>query len=167
MTTLGDVFLVLGGLLMVGVASWAALVLSAIVFPNQSAKIANRISAKPGATLFMGFMIFAPVTIRALVLASVPSPLVKMMALLIFLALLVVCIIGSGGVVRWVSENVKSSAGDISTYGSTTRAAGLIVAACNIPFVGWFLLAPLLLIGSVGAFFGGIKKTVAPEAPGA
>ncbi|MCB0824996.1 MAG: hypothetical protein KDC26_02295 [Armatimonadetes bacterium] len=163
MTTLGDVFLILGGLFAIGIACWAALVLSAIAFPNRAAKGAHALSNKTGGTFFLGFMVFAPATFIGLVLASLPSPAAKILGFLIFLALLLVALLGAGGMVRFVSEKLKASAGDVSQYGSVTRASGLLVAACNIPFLGWFLLAPLMVIGSVGSYFGGLKQTVAPE----
>lgn len=163
MTTLGDVFLILGGLFAIGIACWAAMVLSAIAFPNRAAKGANALSQKTGGTFFLGFMVFAPATFLGLVLASLPNPAAKILGFLVFLALLLMALLGAGGLVRFVSDKVKASAGDVSQYGSITRGAALLVAACNIPFLGWFLLVPLMIIGSVGCYFGGLKQTIAPE----
>lgn len=162
MTTIGDTLLIFGSAAVIGFALWAMMVLSCILFPVRSATTARHLEHSFWKSLGTGLLVLIPSIMILLIFASLPSPVTKVIALLIALLLLFLSAIGSGGLIRWTSEKVKNNAQDVTAYGSTTRAALLWVGAINIPFFGWFLIAPLVLILGVGMFTLSLFKSKDP-----
>lgn len=170
MTTIGDVLLIFGGILAVAFATWATMVLSTLLFPVRSAVMAQRLETSIGKTIGVGASVAIPALALILVLASLPDPLSKITALVLFFLFLGIAALGSGGVVRYASDRVRQTSGDVSVYGSTTRAGILLVGAINVPFFGWMFVAPLVLLASLGCFVAGFvggRPTPAPWVQGA
>lgn len=165
MTTIGDVLMVFGAIALISFSLFAAMVLVSILFPLQSAKMANRLETRFGKTLLIGASITLPALLGIVVMANVPNPAIKLVALFAFFALMASAALGAAGIVRLTSDRVKNTATDVSHYGSTTRASFLIISALNIPFIGWFVFAPLFLFASVGLFMNGFLSRRSPVTP--
>lgn len=165
MTTIGDVLMVFGAIALLSFSLLAALVLLTILLPVHSAKMANRIETLPGRTLLAGASITLPALIVIVVMANLPNPATKLLALFSLFVLLACAALGAAGIVRLASDRIKNTANDVTHYGSVTRAAGLVVGAANIPLVGWFVFAPLFIFASVGLFVNGFLTRRNPATP--
>ena len=169
MTTIGDVLMVFGGALAVSFALWAFVVITTLVFPVQSARMARKVESSLWKMVGAGLLISLPVLVLATILASMPSPVTKFAGFLVYMAFLGVVSVGAGGIVRPIAERIRETSPDVSVYGATTRAGMLFVAALNVPLVGWFVLAPLAIAASAGCFavgFFGRGPATQPAAGG-
>ncbi|MEM7113039.1 MAG: hypothetical protein AAF614_11445 [Chloroflexota bacterium] len=75
------------------------------------------------------------------------------LAMLIILSLLAFAFVGLGGVLVLLQERIYPPFADhgLSVLQMRLRTAVLLIAALLAPIVGWFILAPLLLITCLGA----------------
>lgn len=165
MTTIGDVLLILAVLTVTSLALWGTMVATSLLFPYKAAKLANTVERRPWASLITGFFMTVPVLIFVLILANVPSPAVKILAFLIFLLFMTVAAVGGSGQIRLIADRVKATYGDVPMFGALTRASAIVILVFNIPFVGWFLMAPMSLMAGIGSLTLNILRPAkAPEA---
>jgi hypothetical protein len=164
-TTIGDVVLIFGILLATSISIWATMVVATLLYPVRAAKVARSLETSPWKVIGRGTVITIPSILAILVLANIPNPIVKFLALVFAFIFLGMGALGASGLVRWVSERVHETGSGLSVYGSITRAAALIVGAANIPFFGWFFIAPLALLASIGALSSGFFGRSTPSAP--
>lgn len=151
MTTIGDVLMIFGGIVLASFALWGLMVLSAVIFPKRSLAIAQRIETSIGKSIWTGVGVFVPALMLILIFANLPSPATKVISLLLALIVLLAAAVGAGGLVTWTSQRLGASSG-FSQYGSLTRASMLWVTALNVPFFGWFLVGSIVLILGLGSF---------------
>lgn len=167
--TIGDILAVIAAIVSIG-ASWAATILAgALLFPARAERAKERLSASPGRIFLRGLLVTAGAAIVAGVVNSTHSGPTQLLAGAIISALLLASALGSAGIVRLVAERIGGEAGQSNSFVALTRAAGLYVAAGFLPVVGWFVIAPLALVFSVGAadaaLFSGREKPVLIGAP--
>lgn len=153
---IGDVLFAFGILVATSATLWCATVFAALVYPARAAQMAARLSARPMATGWVGASIVLPLLTLALILAQVPAPIAKVLALILLLAMALVAALGSGGIVRMVADRLRAGSPDLSMLGAAMRGAGLLIGMANIPVLGWFVIAPSLLILSTGLFAQGL-----------
>ncbi|MDI9639920.1 hypothetical protein QPK87_19720 [Kamptonema cortianum] len=158
MTTIGDVLMIFGGLLALGFTMWGTIVLTTILSPARAARMANRLKDKFWANLLTGAFVTLPVVVLVLVLANVPAPVVKILAVVFAVIFLVCATIGAAGAVRLGADSIRGASPNIGMYESTSRAAILLISAINVPFFGWFLGAPVLLFSSIGCFVNSLRS---------
>lgn len=158
--TIGDVMFGLGVVGATAATLWTVLVLSALLASRRAALGAQVLQTSFTKVLLMGVGVTVPSIMMLIVLAAVPNQAVKILALILALGFLMLSAIGSGGLVRWIADQIRASSGDTSQYGSTTRAAILLVGAVNLPILGWFLFAPLCLCMGIGLLLTGKAKPV-------
>lgn len=159
MTTIGDVLLIFTLLTVSGLSLWGTMVATALIFPFRAAKYSQTLQNRGWSPIIAGFFLLIPALILILFLASVPNPVVKLLALLMLMVLLATAAIGGSGQVRLLADRVKASSGDISNYGAVTRASAMIILIFNIPVLGWFLMAPLSLMAGLGSIvLSGLKS---------
>ncbi len=163
MVTLGDVFLIFAGLLGVSLAAWASMVLSCMLFPARCATGAQELEYHPIRAFFIGLALLIPVGGLGLFFIALPAPPAKFFGLMIWLVLLAFAAFGSGGLARLVGQRVQTTGGASTFYGGYVRGASLVVLACHIPLVGWFLFAPLLLVCSLGMATRSLFKSQSPQ----
>lgn len=149
--TISDILMIPLFLIVTSLAVWGTLMVINLFFPYKVAKVARITQNSPWKSLITGFFVMGPSLIFIIILASIPAAPVKILALLLFLALMAYAAIGVTGQARALAERLKDTAGDISTYGGTTRATALLVLVFNIPLLGWFLLAPVSMMVGLGS----------------
>ena len=165
MYTLGDILFIFMVVTVSGLALWGTLVAASLLFPHRSAKLAQTLERRSWTSLIAGFFVTMPLLILIVVLANVPSPVVKVLSLLLFLAFMAYAIVGASGQVRLLAERVRNTDKGFSMYGSLTRASAILVLAFNIPFVGWLFLAPLSLMAGIGSIvLAKVSKAPEPQA---
>lgn len=167
MTTIGDVLMVFGGIALFSISLFCGMVLFSILLPARAAKMAHQLDHSPGRTIAIGAALLTPAIFLIVLLAAVPNQLAKIISLFLALALLGCAAIGGSGLTRLTTDRIRSSAenGAMALFPATIRAAGLIIGALNIPLLGWFLFAPMLLFASVGSFAHGFLSRRAINTP--
>ncbi len=167
MTTIGDVLMVFGAIALISLTLFCSMILFTLLLPARAAKMAHQLDNATGKTIAIGAGIFIPILSVIFILAAIPSPLTKGIALLLAMAFLGCAALGGAGLTRLACDRLRS-ASDNQSLGmlpATTRAAALVVGAINIPLFGWFFLAPLLLFASVGSFAHGFLNHRVPVTP--
>ncbi len=151
MIAIGDVLsvvAVLGGLWL---TSSATLVALAFLAPGAVARGRARIEREPGGTVWLG-VLWTLVPFFGLLVAGAPFPLAKILGLVVVAGSLLVAAVGVAGVASIVGERIEGASG-LSRYAATMKGAGIVAGAAQLPVVGWFLGAPLLLLIGMGAGF--------------
>ncbi|MEX2244038.1 MAG: hypothetical protein WD716_09365 [Fimbriimonadaceae bacterium] len=148
---LGDVLATIAIILFSGLAAWAGGLLSAMIFPERTERASNNFEYRPWATFFIGLALMLVSSFFGAVLFGIPNPVSRFLGGAIFAAILGIAVFGSGGLYRLVARRVRTSGGAETDYHSLAKAGMLVVAAELLPFFGWFLLFPYVLIASFGA----------------
>ncbi|MBX3111412.1 MAG: hypothetical protein KF857_05320 [Fimbriimonadaceae bacterium] len=167
MTTIGDVLMIVSTLLAMACATWATLVFAALMFPGRTAAAALELENHPFRAFASGLAVTIVGSAVATVLVSLPLPLVKALGFVVFGAVLCLSFLGMAGLTRLAARQVKGAGGPDQPFAGYLRGAALVVGAASIPFVGWLLFAPVLLVVGVGAGLRAFVRATAPEPFGA
>jgi hypothetical protein len=151
MVTMGDVLAVAAGLFGICFATWALLLASALLFMRRSELAEEAIRRSPGKTIFKGLLLAGVLGVIGLALLSQPLPVGKLLGWLMILALLATSALGLAGLARIIAARVAQMEPNLSEYACLVRAAMVLVVPGILPFLGWFLIAPLLLFAGAGA----------------
>ncbi len=149
----GDVQATVAIVLFSGLAAWAGGLLSALLFPDRTEQASFDFEYRPWATFFIGLgLMLVFVTIGALLYAIPPT---RAFGAAVWFGVVGVALFGTGGLFRLIARRVRKNGGAGSDYQALAKAGMLVIAAELMPFFGWFLLLPYVLITSFGA---GCKK---------
>ena len=151
MMTIGDVLGVAGLLFAVGICSWAIMMATALLFPSRCRTAKDAIEATPRQTLIKGFLITVVVGIVGIAFLSSPFGPLKLLGTTILTGLLAVAAVGAGGLAQLLGSRLKAMQNDMSEYGLVCRGAGIVFLCAIAPFIGWFLIGPVILATAVGA----------------
>lgn len=151
MTTIGDSFAIVALLLGVGFTAWALYLATALTFRNKSELARQRIVQRPWMAFVQGVIVTSTLGLTALVLVGLPSQPAKLVGTVGVLGLIAVSALGGAGLSLHISDRIRSSEPNLSDYAGLNRAAMLVVVASFFPFVGWFLIAPVLFLINLGA----------------
>jgi hypothetical protein len=163
--TIGDILAVIAAIMTIAAGWGATVLLAALFFPQRTARARKALVERPklstargaGLTLAGGFL--------AVALLNMPGPM-KLVGGAVCALMAIVAAIGSAAIVTVVSERIQGMGTHMHPFHALTRGTTLYIASGLLPIVGWFFLAPVALILSVGAGWVGLrmpKKTV--EAP--
>lgn len=164
--TIGDVLAVMAAVFVVG-ATWAAtILLAALAFPAKTTLAQQKIVSAPGASLARGLGLALVLGVLAAVFWSRPGP-ARLIGGLLLAALGALAAVGSAGIARLVGERIQAVGSHMNPFAMLTRGTILYVAAGFLPIIGWFLVAPVALLLSVGggaaAFLTKSKKATVQE----
>jgi hypothetical protein len=143
--------------LVLGSAATIAALLTVIAFllPGFVGRCRRALETMAGRSLAVGavnFIFFAAVAgLTAIIGAELPEPLrglFNLGALIILLLLLALAAAGLAGLVALLRDRVSLAT---SPFAGMMWAGVLLVAAALAPIGGWFVLAPLALLVSLGA----------------
>lgn len=130
----------------------ALLVTLTYLLPQRTAQTQTAVQTIPRRAFIIGFVnaLFFGVLVALFAQGGEGGGLI---AVLILLTLVGFAFVGLGGVLVLLQERIYPPFADhgLSTLQMRLRTAVLLVAALLAPFVGWFILAPILLITSLGA----------------
>lgn len=157
MTGLGDVFAVVVTLIGVCFSLWAMIVVFALMFPTSARTAADRIGDRPVPTTLLGAAIVIFGGGFGLVLLNAPPPPVKLLGTTLLLIILGIGVIGAAGIGHLLAGRMQTLGAPLSPFAALSRASGMIAFAWLLPFLGWFLVGPLLLMASVGAGFMSLR----------
>lgn len=162
--TIGDVLAVVAALAAVGIG-WAATVLMvALAFPERARRAGEAIAGAPGVSLARGAGLFVAVAFVAGTLIHHAAGPVRLIGFALWAGLGLFAAVGSAGIARLLGERIQGVGTHMRPFAALTRGAALYVAAGFLPIIGWFLVAPLALLFSLGGAFAALRP-IRPARP--
>lgn len=126
----------------------ALLALMPFLLPEKAARSRQVISATPGRAFIIGLVNFLFFGVIAAILGQ-GGDVGGLLALFVLLALAALAAVGLGGLVILLRERIYPEPSTGLRH--TVLTAGLLTLGTLLPFVGWFIFAPILLLISLGA----------------
>lgn len=161
MLVIGDVLAIVAALVGSAITVWALVMALSMLFVRRVEVAAESVERHPWGAALLGFGLIATVGLVGTTLAAVPMPLVKLMGLTILLVLSVLAMVGIGGLSHLISRRVRAYAPETTPYQALVKGSSLIVMAGFVPFVGWFLVGPVVIMTGLGACAMALVKGVA------
>ncbi|HFQ93705.1 MAG TPA: hypothetical protein ENK32_06830 [Anaerolineae bacterium] len=126
----------------------ALLTLTPFLLPDKTARSRRVIEATPGRAFIIGLVNFLFFSVIAAIISQ-GGDAAGLIGLTIVLALAALAAVGLGGLVLLLRERIypEPAAG----LRRTVYTAALLTLGTLLPFVGWFIFAPILLLISLGA----------------
>jgi len=161
---IGNVLAVVATVFTAAIALLCTMVLTSLLFPARSARAATEVEAHPWKCALTGLLLGGAFFLVGTVLFQIPNPVTRFLGVLVYLAFVLVACAGSGGLARLVAARITSRDRSDPPLWAVAVGASLVVGSSLLPLVGWALLAPLILVCSLGAGFrsGRRSKTVVP-----
>ncbi len=128
----------------------ALLVLLPFLIPRRVTQVGQIMQAMPGRSFIIGLVNALFFLVIAAVLAQGGDG-GGLLALLLVLALLALAAVGLAGLVMVLRQRIYPQAENVTGMQLLIKTAVLLVAAALLPFLGWFVLAPILLLIGLGA----------------
>lgn len=150
MTTIGDSFAIVAILLGIGLTAWAMILGASILFAEKALAARNLTEEHPWRGFGIGLAVAVPLGFVSLVLSGVPLPPVKFLGLMGLMILVALSMFGASGLCLSLAGRIRTMEPGISVYTSVVRASAVLVIAAFFPLVGWFLIAPILFVISLG-----------------
>ena len=151
MFILGDVLVIVSLIVGICTTGWALILACGLLFPHRSESATDVLTAHPLKCIGRGTLVTVLMGGLAIVMLSGPNPIGKFAGIGVLLALLAVAVLGASGMSRVVAARIEFLAPGISPFGAYCRAAGFLVVGSMMPFLGWFLFAPVAILASVGS----------------
>ncbi len=157
---LGWVVLGFGLVLTVAVALPALLLTLAQLAPGAVARAEDRIDGGVWRCFGAGLVAAAPLTLAFLLLLNSPAAPLQLIGWALLLAALTCAALGAAGLARLVGRRLSADSSGGATRRLLRGAVALELAAL-VPFVGWLIIAPLLLLLSLGAILPALHARAA------
>ncbi|MCL4261692.1 MAG: hypothetical protein KJ069_00685 [Anaerolineae bacterium] len=146
----------------ISVSVVALLTLLPFLLPRRVARARQAIQTTPGRAFGIGLA-------NALFFLVIAAILLQggdgggLLALLIMLALLALAAIGLAGLVTLLRDRIYPHTADTTGMSLTVKTAVLLTLAALLPFLGWLVLTPLLLLLALGAALIALVKKAGDE----
>ncbi len=163
--TIGDSLAVVATLAGIGLSTWALVVAMSLIMPGKTKASHLALRDSTWKSLISGTIILLTVGVFSFAMATGPNPPAKLLGTFILLWLLSHSAIGAAGLARLAAERVATMDNGMSQYRALVRGAGFLVVAGFLPFLGWFVFAPLMLIAATGAGFVAVFKREGVSVP--
>jgi hypothetical protein len=127
------------------------MMLGAAILFAQKAQIARTITERhPWRSFAIGVGLLLTVGLFSIVAMQVANPVAKLIGMMGLFGLISVSMFGMSGLCMIIAGRIRAMEPNTSVYASLTKAATVVVIASIMPVFGWFFVAPLLLIISMG-----------------
>lgn len=164
MLIIGDVLAVVASIIFICASIWATILASCLLFSHKVKHAQTSFETKPLAVFGIGFVILLITAIAAGALQI--SPLGRLIAFGLSMAVLSVGLMGAGGLAKVLGNRISPLDPNVSSFKNIARGAGLMVALSLVPLIGWFLFTPVMIIMSLGAGFMALFSRLQPQAFG-
>lgn len=158
MLMLGDVFAIVAALAGICVTSWSLTMMVTTLFPVRTARAQAALVDRPRRAFGVGLMLWLTVGVLSIALLNAPSAPLKGLGWLAALALLATVALGLAGIAGLAGDRLRNLDPVLSAYGAQTRGAAFVIGGAMLPILGWFLVAPVLLIVGLGAGFAALPS---------
>jgi hypothetical protein len=147
---MADVTAVFGTLLALGIAFPGLLVAWWLLFPSAVGRAKQRFVRTPGRcfALGMGMTFILAIPLGILFLIPGPGQLFGFVGLLLALG---IATIGAAGIAATMGERLTQRTATVSPFAAFIRGAIALELAAAFPFLGWFIVIPIVIIISLGA----------------
>ncbi|MDX1931293.1 MAG: hypothetical protein SFU56_01685 [Capsulimonadales bacterium] len=162
--TVGDVNAVVWTIGSTGVTLWTAIVGASVLFQDRARQAAAAVENQGKKVAGVGAVMTFTAGLFALIAINQPNGLIKLIGWVLLAALMLLAILGSAGLATLTGERLCGMDRRLTRLGGVGRGAGILVAAGFLPFVGWFLLFPAMLMLSLGAGWAAIRRKAPAEA---
>lgn len=149
--TIGDVLAAIAAIFAIGATWAAAILLVALAFPARAERAQEKLVSSPGASLARGLGVTVLFLLVAGALGRHPVGPVRLIAALLWAGLGLLTALGSAGIARLLGERIQAAGSSLPPFAALTRGTIVYVIAGFLPVIGWFLLAPIALLLSVGS----------------
>lgn len=163
MTTIGDSFAIVALLMGIGLTTWALYLATALTFRTRAEIARERITGRPVWSFVIGLVVTLTIGVVFIAMAANPFPPAKILGLGGVFGLIALSALGGAGLSLHLSDRIRAMDPELSIYQGLTRAAMLIVVASFFPFVGWFFIAPILFVTSLGVGCSALISRSAPS----
>lgn len=154
-------FLVHVGVLLV-VAAW--MTVSSLFVSGITSRGGEHLGRHPWVVFLVGIVIALAAALVIVVLSVIPHPVFTTAALVVTVAVIILALVGSGGLVRSLAQGmVASGANSEPTLLRRYAIALVIVLTWMLPIAGWFFALPLTLVLGLGSFVCGLFPIKPPR----
>lgn len=149
---MADVNAVFGTLLSLGIVFPGLLTTWWLLFPQSVDQARTRLAATPWRCLGMGVVASFVFGIPLAMLFAVPFGAVKFVAAMLLFGGLALASVGAAGLASEMGDRLaRTSEGKLAPAGALVRGALALELAAAFPFIGWFLVIPLVTLAGLGA----------------
>lgn len=127
----------------------AMLVLLPALIPNKVAQAQTVLQRSPGRSFAIGLVNFIFFFVIAAIFFQ-GGDFASLIALIILLALFGLATVGLAGVTLIIQRRIYGE-GKITEIRQTIKSATLLTLGGLFPFIGWFVLTPIVLLSCLGA----------------
>ncbi|MBS1715990.1 MAG: hypothetical protein JST30_16810 [Armatimonadetes bacterium] len=159
---IGNVLAAVATVFTAAIALLCTMVLTSLLFPARSARAAKEVEAHPWKCALTGLVLGGAFFLVGTVLFQIPNPVTRTLGVLVYLVFVLVACAGSGGLARLVASRIDARNSSEAPLWAVAVGAALVVGSSLLPVVGWALLAPLILVVSLGAGLRSGRKDRAP-----
>lgn len=160
LSTIGDSFSVVATLSGIAVTTWSFSIACALLFPDRVEAARTAVSSKTSSSIGTGFLALL-YGVFSFIVVSLPNPFTKLLGTIMLASYLALVAIGVSGISKLAAERLRDLKGGTSNlFDSYAKAALYIVMAAMLPVLGWFILAPMLILFGGGAGLKAILKPV-------
>lgn len=131
---------------LVGLMVWTAL-----LFPQRTARARAALEARPGRCFVTGLCLAVLLGIPVRVLLRSPHGLGKLTGWLLAFPLLVVLALGLAAMAELLGARLQQRSTAVTSLGALVCGAVTLELAAALPFLGWFLFAPVVGLTLLGA----------------
>ena len=144
------------------VLMWALLILGAMLMFNAywlaaqslfpaAVERARSAYARPLKITLLGALVAAPLVAGGIIVLRLPSPAVKILGGIVLGVPILLGFAGSAGLAQRVGAGLPGPHDDSQPWRRVLRGGPILTLTCLLPFLGWFILVPWLLVSGVGA----------------
>lgn len=151
MFLLGDVLAILALIIGTSVSAWALIIACAVIFRRRSEVTQSVIERNPWRCLGTGLVATMFLVIVGSALLAQPVPLLKLVGWLMLLVQLSISTVGLAGLALFVADRIQTHDSSVKPFMALSRATLILLVATLVPFLGLFVLVPILLAVGAGA----------------
>ena len=142
------IFLIVLGLLLVLISYWLG---AEALFPRLVARAQDRYRARPVRITLLGALVGAPLATAGLGLLQAGSAPAKAIGFVLVSCVGLAALAGSAGLCRRIGAGLPAPADAAQPWRLVLRGATVLALMSLLPFTGWFLVLPLVLLSGFGA----------------
>lgn len=158
-------FLLILGIIIVYNCYWLA---TRALFPGLVARCEESYS-RPFRVTGIGLVVGGPLMALAIFIMSGNNPVIKITGGVFLTVAVLAGLAGSTGLAQRIGAGLNSATDDQQPWRKVLRGGPVLAFACLLPFLGWFVLQPWILLSGIGALVTSItpsrKPLAAPASP--